>query len=269
MIPHAGGEPLRDAPVYSPPMQMVQQPMARRVYAVLEARQRVVVFAIALAALDTAAPLVAAWAVRHRPVAALVDEAQTPLAEAVSGASVLAAAVFLISLSLAAWLRAGFLRSLAGPFRLGPRDGRQYRRLLGLQLLLAVVGAAATGVLALVAGDPAIALLLVVALVPVSLAALYADFAIVLGDQGVLGGIITSLRLARLHLPLSITVVVTVMMVSALTAGLLTEEATTSLSHALPMFVVRWVLLGCVTFVADAVLLVVFQTPRGTPHVGR
>ena len=244
-------------------MQGAQQTTARRAVAVLKARQHLVAFAIALYALDSAAPLAAAWTVRHRPFATLLDQALTPLAEAVARVSVTAAALSVLHLVLTTWLRAGYLRSLAGSLHLGPRDARQFGRLLGLQLLIAIVGAAAAGIATLRGGeDPAIAALLAVTLVPMTLAVLYADFAIVLGDDGPVAGIVASLRIVRRHLALSVTVTISVILAAGASAQLLTQESTGSLARALPVLVIQCVVMGAVTFVADVVLLVVFQAFR-------
>ena len=92
------------------------------------------------------------------------------------------------------------------------------------------------------------------------LAVLYADFAIVLGGDGPVAGIATSLRIVRRHLALSVTVTISVILAAGSSAGLLTQGSTGSLARALPVLVIQCVVVGAIAFVADVVLLVVFQT---------
>ena len=95
-----------------------------------------------------------------------------------------------------------------------------------------------------------------------TLAVLYADSAIVLGDDGPVAGIVASLRIVRRHLALSVTVTISVILAAGASAQLLTQESTGSLARALPVLVIQCVVMGAVTFVADVVLLVVFQAFR-------
>lgn len=233
--------------------------LPQRVTAVLHARQYVVFYGIALYALDTALPLLSAWLYRHRPIAELLTDARDPLVDAVAGPSVVIGLLFAAYLLISSWLRSGYIRSLAGPLRLRPRDTRQYLRLLAFELLLEVVAAAAVGTILLADESAAVVDLVTLALLAVYLIVLYADYAIVLSDLGVLRGLLASWRTVRANLAASALVVLSVTLLVRAGAGLLDGQVTGSLAHALPMLVVQCVLLGAVVFAADVTLVVVYQ----------
>ena len=130
--------------------------LPQRVTAVLHAKQYLVFFAIGLYTLDFAVPLASAWLYRREPLAELLTtrggRSPTPSPRAARSSRRSSSSTCWSS----TWLRAGYIRSLVGPFHLGPADRRQFLRLLALQLALEVVGALVAGAVVL-AGDDAAA----------------------------------------------------------------------------------------------------------------
>ena len=230
--------------------------LAQRVTAVLKAKQYLVFFSIGLYALDFGMPLLAAWLYRHRPIATLLDEARGPLADAVAGASGLIATLFIVYLLVSTWFRAGYIRSIVGRFHLGPQGSRQFLRLLVFELLIEAAVATAAGLMTLDGATPVLAVLL---LFGGYLAVLYADYIIVISDSGPLRAIGLSVRTLRANLTVS---VLALLVVTALgdAAVLLDRAVTSGLLQALPLLVVRVILMGAVLFVADVTLVVVYIT---------
>ena len=147
--------------------------------------------------IDVGVPIVSAWLYRREPIAELLRGTRGPLADAVAARSLLIAAVFTAYLLAGAWLRAGYIRSLVGPFRLRPANRRQFLRLLGLELALEVVGALAAGALVLAGGDPLVVGAVLLGLLAVYLVALYSDYIIVIADVGPLRAVALSWRTVR------------------------------------------------------------------------
>lgn len=254
-------------------MESAGPSLPQRVTAVVNAKQYLVFFAVALYSLQTVVPLGSAWLYRHGPVADLLGHDWGPLADALAARSAVIGLLFVFYLVFLTWLRAGYIRSLVGRFHLRPRDGRQFASLLAFEFLLEVVGALAAGGVML-AGDSGAALNgLLVCLLFVNLALLYADYVIVISDTGPLRAIALSWRTVRANLPLSVLVVFVVATVQVLAAGLLNERVTGSLAAAAPMILLRCVLMGVVVFVTDVVLVVVYATSlesgRVKPGPGR
>src|SRR5450759_5520465 len=94
--------------------------LPQRVTAVLHAKQYLVFFAIGLYALDFAVPIASAWLYRREPLAELLRNTWGPLADAVAARSAVIAAFFVVYLLVGTWLRAGYIRSLGGPFTCAP-----------------------------------------------------------------------------------------------------------------------------------------------------
>jgi hypothetical protein len=239
-------------------MELPGHTLFRRVTGVLVAKQHLVFLAIGLYSLDFAAPLLAAWLYRRAPLEDLLRTAQGPLADAVAGRSAAAAAVLVAYLLLAAWLRAGYIRSITGPVHLRPRDTRQFLRLLALLAGLEALGAAAVAIAALAGGGAAAGQALIFALLAVYLVVLYADYVIVIADVGPLQAIAQSWHTVR-HAPLpSALVLLTVTLIGGAATALLAGLVAADLLHSLPLLVVRCVIVGAVAFVADVTLIVLY-----------
>ena len=247
------------AEVYSGTMNATRPTLPQRVTAVLRAREYVVFFAIGLFALDLAIPILSGWMRLGGPFSEIMYSSWGALADAVATRSPLIGAVWVVYVLLMTWFRAGYIRSLAGPTRLRPASARQFLDLLAFQVILEVVGALGMwGIVA--AGDDALwANLAAFAQLAVYLVVLYADYIIVLGDVGPLRGIRLSARMVRLHFLLSAGILLVVTLVGQLSASLFTENVLTSLARSLPMLLVQCVVMGAVIFVADIVLVVLYQ----------
>jgi hypothetical protein len=232
--------------------------LPQRVTAVLHVKQYLVFFAIGLYVLDFAVPIASAWLYRHEPLAELLRNTWGPLADAVAARSMLIAALFIVYLLAGAWLRAGYIRSLVGPFHLRPAGRRQFLRLLALELALEVVGALAAGAIVLAGDDLLLANAVVLALLAFYFLVLYADYIIVIADVGPLRAVALSGRTVRAAPVPSAVVLLAVTLLSNAAVGLLDENVTGSLARALPMMLVQCVIMGGVVFVADVVLVVLY-----------
>ena len=178
--------------------------------------------------------------------------------------SALIATVFVAYLLASTWLRAGYIRSLVGPFHLRPADRRQFLRLLALQLALEIVGALVAGAVVLAGDDPLPVNAAILVLLAFYFVVLYADYIIVIGDVGPLRAIALSWRTVRATLIPSALVLLTVTLVGIYATGLLDESVTGSFARALPMMLVQCVIMGGVVFVADVVLVVLYLNAAET-----
>ena len=239
-------------------MEGTEPTLPQRVNAVLHAKQYLVFFAIGLYALDFAVPIASAWLHRGEPLTELLRNTWGPLADAVATHSLLIAAFFIVYLLTATWLRAGYIRSLVGPFHMRPADRRQFLRLLVLELALEVVGALAAGALVLAGADPLIVDAVVLGLLAIYFVVLYADYIIVIADVGPLRAAALSWRTVRAALVPSVLILLTVTLLGDSASGILNENVTVSLARALPMMVVQCVIMGGVVFVADVALVVLY-----------
>jgi hypothetical protein len=238
--------------------------LPQRVTAVLHAKQYLVFFAIGLYALDFTVPLASAWLYRHGPLAELLRTTWGPLADAVAARSAVIAAVFVVYLLVGTWLRAGYIRSLVGPFHLRPADRRQFLRLLALQLTLEVVGALAAAAI-VHAGDNV--LLVNVALLGVlafGLLVLYADYIIVIAGVGPLRAVALSWRTVRAAPIPSALILLGVTLLGNAATGLLNDSVTGSIERAMPMMLVQCVIMGAAVFVAEVVLVVIYLNAAET-----
>jgi len=240
-------------------MNATRPTLPQRVTAVLRARQYVVFFAIGLFALDLAAPILSGWMRLGGPFSQIMYDSWGPLADSIAARSALIGGVWLVSVLVVTWLRAGYIRSLAGPVHFRPAGGRQFASLLVFQVFLEIVGAlGAWGIV--LAGDRALpANLVAFGQLAVYFAVMYADYLIVLASVGPLRGVRLSLRMVRLHFLLSAALLLVVTLIGQLSAGLFTTDVLSSLGRALPMLLVQCVLMGAVVFVADVVLVVLIQ----------
>jgi hypothetical protein len=242
--------------------------LPQRVTAVLHAKQYLVFFAIGLYVLDFAVPIVTAWLYRREPLAELLSN-RGALADAVATHSAVIAAVFILYLLAGTWLRAGYIRSLVGPFHLSPADRRQFMRLLVLELALDVIGALAAGALVLAGGDPLLVDAVTLGLLACYVVVLYADYIIVIARVGPVHAVVLSWRTVRAAPIPSAVVLIVVTLLGYAAGGLLNESVTGTLALALPMMLVQCVIMGSVFFVADVVLVVVYlnAAESGTLHL--
>lgn len=249
-------------PVYSRSMNQTGRTLTQRVIAILKARQFLVFYAIALAALATTARLLGTWLAAPQTLAKILERPREPLLNAVTAPGLLTVAVFVLSLLATTWLRAGYLRSLAGEFSLRPRDRGQFLRLLALQVLLVVIFGGG-GELYYVAANGSTsgslaAGLLDMVLTVASIAVLYADYIVVLGDARPLTAVKLSARIAQGALLPSVIIVIALR--PLLQSNLFLPEATAAqgLAPTLPMLLVQTLVVGSILFIADVVLLVLF-----------
>ncbi len=252
-----------------------------RVRAILRAKQYVVFFAIALYALDFAAPLVSAWLRRGGSLAGALDNVGSPFVDAGAARSLTIGALALGVTAVAVFFRAGYIRSIVGRFHPGPRDPRQFWRLLGLWLVIETVGVGTVLLGDRLPDDPealggARALSLAAAmllLVFVSLVIAYADYAIVITGMSPWRAIARSWRVLRLN-PLVTLLVFFVVTTLGGASAWAASGLVTGLTQALPGMVIQVFLFGLVLFAADVVLIVVYleTIERGrlkeVPHGG-
>jgi hypothetical protein len=244
-------------------MDRTSHTLPQRVTAVLHARQYIVFFAIGLYTLDFAVALGSAWLYRHEPLKELLYN-RGPLADAVAARSALIAAIFVVYLLASTWLRAGYIRSLVGPFRLRPSDRRQFLRLLVFALALEIVGAIVAGAFVLAGDDPLPVNAVFLGLLAFNLAVLYADYIIVIGDVGPLRAVALSWRTVKAAPIPSALVLLSVTLLGFYAARFLDQNVTGSLAGALPLMIVERVIMGGVIFVADVVLVVLYLNAAET-----
>jgi hypothetical protein len=149
-----------------------------------------------------------------------------PLADAVAARSAVIAALFVVYLLVGTWLRAGYIRSLVGPFHLRPADRRQLLRLLVFVLALEIVGALAVGALVLAGDDALLVNAALLGLLAVNMVVLYADYIIVIAGVGPLRAVALSWRTVRAAPIPSAVILLAVTLISTLTASLLDENVT-------------------------------------------
>ena len=234
--------------------------LPQRITAVLHAKQYLVFFSIGLYTLDYAVPVTSAWLYRRGPLAELLRNTWGALADAVAARSLLIATLFLAYLLAGTWLRAGYIRSLVGPFNLRPSGRRQFLRLLVLELALEIVGALAAGAIVLAGDDPLLVNAVMLGLLGLYFVVLYSDYIIVIADVGPLRAVVLSWRTVMVTLVPSGLILLTVTLLGDAATSLLDENVTTSLERALPMMLVQCVAMGGVVFVADVVLVVLYLT---------
>jgi len=244
-------------------MDRTSHTLPQRVTAVLHARQYIVFFAIGLYTLDFAVALGSAWLYRHEPLAELLYN-RGPLADAVAARSVLILAVFIVYLLVGTWLRAGYIRSLVGPFCLRPADRRQFLRLLVFALALEIVGALAAGAFVLAGDDPLPVNAVFLGLLALNLVVLYADYVIVIAGVGPLRAVALSWRTVRAAPIPSALVLLSVNLLGIYATRYLDQNLAGGLVRALPLMIVQCVIMGGVVFVADVVLVVLYLSATET-----
>ncbi|MCX6362877.1 MAG: hypothetical protein NTW58_01650 [Actinobacteria bacterium] len=234
----------------------------------LHAKQYIVFFAIGLYTLDFAVALGSAWLYRHEPLAELLYN-RGPLADAVAARRAVIAAVFIVYLLVGTWLRAGYIRSLVGPFCLRPAGRRQFLRLLAFALALEIVGALAAGAFEVAGDHPLPVNAVFLGLLALNLVVLYADYIIVIADVGPLRAVALSWRTVRAAPIPSALVLLSVTILGYYAARFLHQNVTGGLARSMPLMIVQCTIMGGVMFVADVVLVVLYldaaETGRLTP----
>jgi hypothetical protein len=237
-------------------MEMNRQTLGQRISATLQAKQQLVLFASALAVLDFAAPLFAAWLANHRPLAGTLSGGRT-LLETLTSPSAAVVGVVAGYLLLAAWLRSGYIRSIVGTLHLSPQNGLQFGSMLGLQIItylfywLTNAGLRA-------AGSSALALFVYLASLVVLFALLYADYAIVISGLDPLAAIRRSWVTGRQRPAISVGVMMGFTLVQVVLQSLIDPHLTGSFVHMLLLLTVHMLTFGGMTYVTDVVLIVVY-----------
>jgi len=241
--------------------------LLQRIGRLLRAKETLVFYAIGLALLDFAAPLATGWLFRHRSLATLLGSGNTVAGDAVAGHAVAVVGVALLYLLVSAFFTAGYLRSLLGSLHWGPRDGRQLLRLFTLIVLIAGVswGLAALEQLASVRSIGALALSVVGVQMIVNIPLLYAEYAIVVGNVGAGRAVWRSLQAFAANPLVSLLVLYCLFLVSFVLWQLLPGDSGSALSLG-PTVLIHVLVWGCVSFLADVVLLSVYidSIERGT-----
>jgi len=246
-------------------MHDTRRTLLPRVGAILRAKQYVVFFAIALYTLDYATPLVSARLRHGGSLVDVLEQLGSPFVDAVADRSVVIAGLALGVAVVTAFFRAGYIRSIVGRFHVGPRDARQFGRLLGLQLALEGVAAAGVLLSGRLPADPSsldwtgglAALAGTFLIVGVSLVIAYSDYAIVISGVSLWAALARSWRVFRLNPLVTMLALLTVTVLGGLVTAL-GSGWMTGLPQALPGMVIEIVLFGLVLFVADVFLIVVY-----------
>ncbi len=255
--------------VYSPAMQTNARPaLLQRIGRLLRAKEFLVFFAIGLGVLDFGAPLATGWLFRHRSLATLLHTNNSVAGDAVAGRGWGVIAVAVAYLLVSAFFTAGYLRSLLGRLHWGPRDARQFSRLFAL---LALVAAVSWGIGALqgAMGDRlgATGLLLLVFAVQtiVYVPLLYAEYAIVASNVGVVAALVRSVRTFAANAFVSLLVLFCLFEVSLILWQLLPGDAGSAADLG-PTVLIHVLVWGSISFLADVVLLSVYidSIERGT-----
>jgi hypothetical protein len=235
--------------------------LPQRVSAILRAKQYLVFFAIVLVALQSSTPVATSWLRRGGSFGEAYRASGSPFVDAVAERDLVILALALLALPVVTYLRAGYLRSIIGRFHPGPRDGRQFASLLGLEVIIGVLTAGTAALLEVNDRTPALdalALAAFFATLAVLLVIVYADYAIVVSGLGTLRALSRSFRTARLNPAPTLLIVLAMTTVTGVLAAGVAELITGSLLSALPVLVIRVLLTGIVTFVADVALIVVY-----------
>ena len=250
-------------------MDATRHTLPQRVTAVLHAKQYLVFFAIGLYTLDFAVPLGSAWLYRRGPLAELLRQ-WGPLADAVAARSALIAAVFVAYLLRETWLRAGYIRSLVGPFHCVPPTAASFcgcSPSAGSWRSSARSPPAPSCSPATTRCRPTSSSLgSARLLLRRALRRLHHRASATWGRCG--RSPFRGARCRPRFVP-SALILLVVTCVGSSPRGLLDESVTGSLARALPMMLVQCVIMGGVIFVADVVLVVLYlnaaETGRLTP----
>jgi len=265
--------------VYSAIMQMNDSPaLLRRIGRLLHAKQFLVFYAIGLTALSLTVQLVAGRLRDPRGLDELLLHTRPPFHDLAAARSVAVAAVVVVYLALMAWFTAGYLRSLLGRLHWGPFDGRQFGRVLGLVVIYGLIdwGFSAAYV-ALGADDPDAALsdravtylqLGYIAEVAVDLVLLYAFYAVIVSEASLLGSLRRSLTTVRDNWLISV-LMAGVPLATGMILSPLVFWADSKDMAVQPTIVALVLIWGCVSFLADVVLITVYVDTIERKRPGR
>jgi hypothetical protein len=158
---------------------------------------------------------------------------------------------------ISGWLRACYLVAL-GEGRYSVRAPRRIIvRLTAYSLLVELIGLVLAGLFD--NGQGILGLVVLLGTTPVTL---YADYAIVFDDVGVVGGVHRSLRVFQQRLRASIVAALALVLVSEL-AALAFKNGFTDSTHVQPSYLAAWLLVGVLLqFVTDVVLLTLYRGTR-------
>lgn len=242
-------------------MQMNARPaLLQRIARLLRAKEFLVFYAIGLGLLDFGAPLATGWLFRHRSLATLLHAGNGVAGDAAAGRRVAVIAVAVAYLLVSAFFTAGYLRSLLGRLHWGPRDARQFARLLALVTLVAAI-LWGIGALAATTSDRlgSTGLLLVVFAVQtiVSVPLLYAEYAIVASNVGVARALARSVQTFAANAFVSLLVLLSLFYAALLLWQLLPGDSGSALALG-PTVLIHVLVGGSVNFLADVVLLSVY-----------
>jgi len=250
-------------------MQMNARPaLIQRIGRLLHAKEFLVFFAIGLGVLDFAAPLATGWLFRHRSLTALLATGNSVVGDAAAGRRVAIVAVALVYLLVSAFFTAGYLRSLLGKLHWGPRDARQFSRIF---VLLALVAAISWGIAALESAangrlnDTALLLLAFVVQTVIYVPLLYAEYAIVVSNVGLVRALVRSVQTFTANGFVSLLVLFSLFEISLLLWQLLPGGSGDALTLG-PTILIHVLVWGSVSFLSDVVLLSVYidSIERGT-----
>jgi hypothetical protein len=239
-------------------MQMNGAPaLVQRVGRLLRAKEFLVFYAIGLGVLDLGAALLSGWLFEHRSLHDLLGLGNSVLGDAAAGRTALLVVVALLYLLLAAFLRAGYLRSLVGRLHWAPRDGTQFVRLFWLMLLIDLVGWALAAALHAATDHAGLVELLLLAVALATIPFLYADYAIIVSNVGPGRAIARSLQTFRANVLVSLLLIAVPLVLSGIVARLLAGGDRLA-SAQLPGLVIYLLVWGSIMFLTDVVLICVY-----------
>jgi hypothetical protein len=252
-------------------METARTPLINRIAVLLHVKQYLVFFAIGLFALDELAPLLTAWLRHHRTLDDLLSSSGTPIGDLFAKPGVLMVLSVAVYVVVAAYLRAGYLRSLLGRLHLRPQDRLQFGRLFTLLLLIDIITAAQAWAFHAAGSHQGLSSLLVLTVLLVSTVLLYADYAIVVTSATAAGSILRSWRTVRANVAVSILVVLGMYMIDSAAGAILAAAARGSTAQALPLLTLHVVVMGAVSFVSDVILIMTYidTVERGALPAGR
>ncbi|MGO8684309.1 MAG: hypothetical protein ACLQUT_06995 [Thermoleophilia bacterium] len=237
-------------------METPRPALTARIAAILRTKQFLVFYAIALYSFGVATALLSAWLRRHQALAAVLRAESSPLDDLVAAGGAALVLLVVVSTLLNAWFRCAYLSSLTGGRRFAPRNLAQFWAMTALMLgsdgILTVLN--------LVPGGPSglYGELALLAMLAVYLLTLYADYAIVIGNIGVVTALRRSWQSVRAHLLLSFTAVLVLTVVVNAIIVLLADLARDSLGEALALIVLQTFALGAFSFLVDVVLIAAY-----------
>lgn len=240
-------------------MQTTATTLLSRIATLLRAKERLVFYAIALYALDAAAPLFTSWFADHKPLAKLLQNDNSPLWDMVAHPGIVIALVAVAYFGLVAWFRAGYIRSIVGAQHFGPRDDAQFGALFVVMAALAGLGDALGYAISRTGSSlSAATILLPLAALGLTLILQYTDYAVVITGVGPLPAARRSWSTVRANLSISVLVLIAIQLLAGFVLSTTADAASGSWRQVLPLVVIRVVAVGSVAFVGDVALISVY-----------